>query len=79
MLSVKIEDVMDHFESFCDKVSNGETLIISSPENQSIVMLSEKEYNELMKAQRNADYLLMLDKYMAEAAAGGFVAKSIDV
>lgn len=79
MLSVKIEDVMDHFESFCDKVSNGETLIISSPENQSIVMLSEKEYNELMKAQRNADYLLMLDKSMAEAAAGGFVAKSIDV
>ena len=70
---------MDHFESFCDKVSNGETLIISSPENQSIVMLSEKEYNELMKAQRNADYLLMLDKSMAEAAAGGFVAKSIDV
>ena len=79
MLSVKIEDVMDHFESFCDKVSNGETLIISSPENQSIFMLSEKEYNELMKAQRNADYLLMLDKSMAEAAAGGFVAKSIDV
>ena len=30
-------------------------------------MLSESEYNEIMKARRNADYLAMIDKSMEEA------------
>ena len=64
--------------SLCDKVFNGETLIISRPKNENIVMLSEAEYNEMMKAKRNAEYLAMLDKSMAEAEAGGFVTKSIE-
>ena len=41
-------------------------------------MLSEAEYNELMKQKRNAEYLAMLDKSMAEAANGGFIMKTID-
>jgi antitoxin YefM len=40
-------------------------------------MLSEKEYNDLRKAKRNAEYLAMLDKSMAEAEAGNFIVKSI--
>jgi antitoxin YefM len=51
---------------------------LSSPKNENIVMLSEAEYNEMMKAKRNAEYLAMLDKSMAEAEAGGFVTKSIE-
>ena len=74
MLAVKSMDVRDNFKSLCDKVFNGETLIISRPKNENIVMLSEAEYNEMMKAKRNA----MLDKSMAEAEAGGFVTKSIE-
>ena len=41
-------------------------------------MLSESEYNEMMKAKKNAEYLAMLDKSMAEAEAGGFVTKSME-
>ncbi len=78
MLAVKSMDVRDNFKSLCDKVFNGETLIISRPKNENIVMLSEAEYNEMMKAKRNAEYLSMLDKSMAEAEAGGFVTKSIE-
>ena len=52
-------------------------MIVSRPKNENIVMISENEYNEMLKAKRNADYLAMLDKSMAEAAAGGFVTKSI--
>ena len=78
MLAVKSMDVRDNFKRLCDKVFNVETLIISRPKNENIVMLSEAEYNEMMKAKRNAEYLAMLDKSMAEAEAGGFVAKSIE-
>lgn len=61
-----------------DKVFRGETLIVSRPKNENIVMMSEAEYNEIMKAKRNAEYLAMLDKSMAEAEAGGFITKTID-
>ena len=77
MLAVKSMDVRDNFKSLCDKVFHGETLIISRPKNENIVMLSEAKYNEMMKAKRN-EYLAMLDKSMAEAEAGGFVTKSIE-
>lgn len=77
MLAVKSMDVRDNFKSLCEKVFNGETLIISRPKNENIVMLSEHEYNEMMKAKRNADYLAMIDKSMAEAEAGGFITKTI--
>ena len=65
-------DVRDNFKSLCDKVFNGETLILSRPKIEIVVMLSESDYNEMMKAKRNADYLAMIDKSMAEAEAGGF-------
>jgi antitoxin YefM len=78
MLVVKSMDVRENFKSLCDKVFNGETLIISRPKNENIVMLSEYEYNEIMKAKRNADYLAMLDKSMAEAEKGGFITKAIE-
>jgi antitoxin YefM len=77
MLAVKSMDVRDNFKNFCDRVFHGETLIISRPKNENIVMLSETEYNDMMKAKRNADYLTMLDQSMAEAKAGGFITKSI--
>lgn len=77
MLAVKSMDVRENFKTLCDKVFQGETLIISRPKNENVVMLSEKEYNQMMKAKRNAEYLTMLDKSMAEAQAGGFIAKSI--
>ncbi|MBK5898009.1 type II toxin-antitoxin system Phd/YefM family antitoxin [Catonella massiliensis] len=78
MLAVKSMDVRDNFKSFCDKVFDGETLIVSRPKNQNVVMMSESEYNNIMKAKRNAEYLTMLDKSMAEAEAGKFIMKSIE-
>ncbi len=78
MLAVKSMDVRSNFKNLCDKVFNGETLIISRPKNENIVMLSEHEYNEMIKALRSAEYLTMPDKSMTEAEAGGFVAKTAE-
>ena len=35
-------------------------------------MIMKKEYNKIMIEKRNAEYLTMLDKSMAEAETGGF-------
>lgn len=78
MLAVKSMNVRDNFKELCDKVINGETVIISRPKNQNIVMVSEKEYNEMLKAKKNEEYLRMLDQSISEAKAGGFVTKTIE-
>ena len=77
MSVVKSMDVRDNFKMFCDKVFQGETLIISRPGNENVVMVSEKKYNEMIRAKKNADYLTMLDQSIAEAESGGFVVKTI--
>ena len=78
MLVVKSMNVRDNFKALCNKVIDGEIVIISRPKNQNIVMLSEKEYNEMLKVKKNEEYLKMLDQSMAEAKAGGFVTKTIE-
>ena len=77
MVIVKSMDVRDNFKRLCDMVFHGETLIISRPKNENIVMLSEHEYNEMMRAKKNSDYLAMIDRSMAEAKAGGLIPKTI--
>jgi antitoxin YefM len=78
MLAVKSMDVRENFKSFCDKVFKGETVIVSRPKNENVVILSEKEYNEMLKAKQNADYLAMVDKSIAEAEAGQFIVKTVE-
>ena len=78
MIAVKSMDVRENFKSFCDKVFMGETLIVSRPKNENIVMMSEHEYNEIIKLKKNAEYLAMLDKSIAEAESGGFIVKQIE-
>ena len=78
MLAVKSMDVRENFKALCDKVFHGETLVVSRPKNENIVMMSENKYNEIMKAKRNAEYLSMLDKSLEEGEAGGFVTKTME-
>lgn len=70
MLAVKSVNVRDHFKEWCDKISMGETVVISRPRNENIYMINEAEYNELQKAKRNAEYLAMLDESQAQFERG---------
>lgn len=52
--------------------------LVSEKNNLNETLMLESEYNNIMKAKRNAEYLTMLDKSMAEAEAGKFIMKSIE-
>ena len=78
MIAAKSMDVRQNFKKFCDKDFHGETVIISRKKNENVVMVSEREYNDLIKARRNAEYLTMLDQSMSEISSGGIVSKSLD-
>ena len=78
MLAVKSMDVRDNFKEWCNKVIGGETLVVSRPKNENVVIISEKEYNEMAKAKRNEEYLKKLDHSYAQLEQGAVIHKSLD-
>ena len=75
---MKSVNVRDNFKEWCDKISMGETVVISRPRNENIYMINEAEYNALQKAKRNAEYLAMLNKSDDEFKAGKVVVKTME-
>ncbi len=70
MLAVKSMDVRENFKEWCNRVIGGEILIVSRPRNENVVIVSEKEYNEMAKAKRNAEYLAKLERSCAQFEEG---------
>lgn len=78
MLAVKSMDVRENFLEWCNKVIGGETLVVSRPKNENVVIVSEKEYNEMAKAKRNAEYLAMLDRSYKQLENGETISFSME-
>ncbi len=78
MLAVKSVNVRDNFKEWCDKISMGETVVISRPRNENIYMINEAEYNALQKAKRNAEYLAMLDESFKQLEEGKTISFSME-
>lgn len=78
MLNVKTDNIKNNLEEYFNKVISGETLIISTHNNEKVVLISEKEYNELLKIKRNTEYLDMLDKSIEEYENGNTITKTIE-
>lgn len=57
MLAVKSMDVRENFKEWCNKVTGGETLVVSRPKNENVVIISEKEYNEMIKVNTTLQLL----------------------
>ncbi len=51
MLVVKSMDLRQNFKEWCGRAAGGETIIVSRPKNENVVILSEREYNELAKGK----------------------------
>ena len=78
MLAVKSANVRDNFKEWCDKISMGETVVISRPRNENIYMINEAEYNALQKAKKNAEYLAMLNRADEQVKNGQVVVKTME-
>lgn len=55
MIALKTVDLRNDFKKVSDIVTSGERVLISRPHNENLVIMSEKEYNELEKMRRNAE------------------------
>ncbi len=78
MLAVKSVNVRDNFKEWCDKISMGETVVISRPRNENIYMINEAEYNALQKAKRNAEYLAKIHESVQNHEKGDTISFTMD-
>ena len=71
MLAVNYTTIRNNLKDYCDTVTdNDETVIVTRKDEKNVVIISLSEYNRLMKAARNAEYLAMIDRSMAQLESG---------
>lgn len=78
MLAVKSVNVRDNFKEWCDKISKGETIVISRPRNENIYMINEAEYNVLQKAKRNTEYLEKINRSVENHKKGDTISFTLE-
>lgn len=62
MIATKPLDLRSNLKKYMDFAFHGEPVVIARPKNENVVMVSEKDYNELIKSRQNAEYLERLDR-----------------
>ena len=70
MIATKPIDLRAHLKNYLDNAFNGEPVIVSRKDNRNVVIISEREYNDMMKAKQNAEYLEKLQRGISALNAG---------
>lgn len=71
MLAVNYSTIRSNLKDYCDKVTDSqETVIVTRKGEKNVVILSLEKYNQLEKAARNAEYLGMIDRALAQLESG---------
>ena len=78
MIATKPMDLRANLKNYLDNAFNGEPVIVSRKNNRNVVIVSEQDYNDMMKAKRNAEYLAMLSQSEEELKTGKVVVKTME-
>lgn len=71
MLAINYSTMRNHLKDYCDAATDrNETVIVTRKEEKNVVIISLEKYNQIMKAARNAEYLAMIDRGIAQLEAG---------
>lgn len=71
MLAVNYSTIRNNLKSYCDLATDShETVIVTRKDEKNVVLISLDKYNQLEKAARNAEYLAMIDRGIAQLEAG---------
>jgi antitoxin YefM len=78
MIALKTIDIRNNFKRVSDLIISGEKILIARPHNENLVVLTEKEYNELEKARHNVEYLDKIDRSIQQFSEGRIVVKTME-
>lgn len=77
MRTIEALDVQGVFKTILECVKLGEAVKVQALSERVIVM-SEREYNEITKNRRNAEYDAKLDRSIAQARRGELIFKTLE-
>jgi len=79
MLAVNYSTLSNKLKDYYDTVTNDwETVIVTREDEKNVVIISLEEYNSLVKAAKNAEYLAMLDRSMKQLENGNVIVKTME-
>ena len=79
MLAVNYSTLRINLKDYCDKATDeNETVIVTRKDEKNVVLVSLEQYNRVMKALRNAEYLEKIDKSMQQLREGKVVVKTME-
>lgn len=71
MLAVNYSTIRNNLKDYCDKATDEfETVIITRKNEKNVVLMSLDQYNAIMKAIRNTEYLAMIDQGIRQLENG---------
>ncbi len=71
MLAVNYSTIRNNLKDYCDQATdNNKTVIVTRKEEKNVVIISLENYNQLVRAARNAEYLAKLDRGFAQMQEG---------
>lgn len=81
MLAVNYSTIRNKLKDYCDQATdNHETIIVTRKGEKNVVLMSLEQYNAIMKATRNAEYLAKIDMSIEQLENGkGQVHELIEV
>ena len=59
MIAIKTADLTQNFKEIANQVIAGEIVVVARPKNENIVLITEKEYNDLNKSRKE----LVLERF----------------
>lgn len=63
MIAVNYSTIRNNLKDYCDKVTDeSETVIVTRKHEKNVVIMSLEQYNSMMRALRNAEYLAKIDR-----------------
>ena len=79
MLAVNYSTIRKNLKNYCDEATdNNEIVIVTRKDEKNVVLMSLEQYNLVMKALRNAEYLRKIDKSIEQVEKGKRVTKTIE-
>ena len=71
MLTVNYSTMRNNLNEYCDKATDEHEIVIAIRKGEkNVVLMSLEQYNQLVKAVKNAEYLAMIDRSIAQFEAG---------
>lgn len=78
MTATVATELKANLKYYIDRVISGDSVIITRPKRQNVVMISEEEYNELQRIKNNADFMYKMNVSIQQAQQGKVVVKTME-